>query len=276
MHKLILKLFDFLENLCDILKIFIILLISMLGLYWIQSTTNSNWNWFSFIKSILDNVISFTENFNILSMDTMFNTLLFLIVNIFVLKFIKSYVIDFIKNIYESLFTSYKKMEEKELNKELIKSIQNEELKKNKYIVAIKTTAKEKNLYNDNSINMDEQNKLMIDFIRKKLNVIPEKFEDSFLYYFSNMEDIDNTIEVLFKVLNSKAPIKYAISIQIGNSKKQIKTLIDLDIFGKIILTSETSHRYKFNIRKKYSISEVGIYQTQEGSIQVKEIKNIQ
>ena len=54
MHKLMLKIFEFLKNCIQFIKILIIFGIMMLILYWIQNLTGIFWNWTKFATPFLD------------------------------------------------------------------------------------------------------------------------------------------------------------------------------------------------------------------------------
>ena len=80
---------------------------------------------------------------------------------------------------------------------------------------------------------------------------------------------------ILFKLINSNAPIEYAICVQVGDDSQKLNKLIDLKFFGKISMASDTAYRYKFNESHRYSTSQLGIYQYEGGTMEAHEFKEI-
>ena len=109
---------------------------------------------------------------------------------------------------------------------------------------------------------------------------VAKDFLSLLLYSFANFDKVDDVLHVLFKILESKAPLDYAMCIQVGLFNKensyQIKTLATLECFGKIIMAADSAYRYKFNKNCRYETSSVGIFQCKTGTIEVHEFVNKQ
>ena len=184
-------------------------------------------------------------------------------------------VTNLIEDAYNTSYLVCKKAEEALLNKTLKANVEREEKRINKYSVAISTTLKPKFSHKELNINIQEQNKLMNKFIIEKTGVQPAVFESGFLYQFNRFDEIDNVLEVLFKVIHSNAPLDYAICIQAGDDMEQLKKLISLKHYGMISMAADTAYRYKFNETHRYGTTQVGLFQYGERTLEVHEFKEI-
>lgn len=282
MHKLILCCFNILYNIGNLFSILCSLSIIMITLYWIENIIKASWTWLDFIRPIFDSIINYINGFlpffeNIFGkfFDSKFLTAIIAFV---ILLVITKYILNKIQelqDVYNNIHFKYKINTEQNFNKNLAQKITKEQKQLSKYMVLINTKLKKKFSHEEINIDIDEQNKLMNDFIISKTGVQYQNFNGGFLYYFDNFEKIDHVIAVLFKVLKSSAPLDYSICIQIGADLKQIKKLSDLENFGKIIMCADTLLRYKHNQGHRFATECNGVYQKADGTIEVHEFKEI-
>ena len=278
MHKLIQWIFTTLINAEKFLRILCVFFIMLISLYWIQNLTEASWWWMGFIAPVLDCILDFVNSLYSFSFDfwgktieiKYFNAIILIIIVIFVLKGI-NIVLEKIFEIYEDAHLVYKKTHEKMFNNHLENAIIKEEKQINDYMVFIQTRIPKKYVNRAESINLNEQNNKMNKYISSNTNTIFMKNWDGYLYIFKDFEQIDSVLEILFKVLNSDAPIDYMMCIQAGNDAKKLKQLVDLKEWGKIIMSADTLCRYEYNNAKKYKTTNVGIFQREEGTLEVHE-----
>lgn len=282
MHKFVLNIFNFLRSLLHFFKILFVFSILMLLFYWVENLTHANWAWLNFIKPFLDFVLSISSKINSDSIDLLgalfeykFGIALIIFVVLFYIMNFLRFLVNFLEEVYEKSYSLCKKTEENILNKSLQYSVEKEEKKIKKYSILIKTALKKKFSHKELNINIVEQNSLMNKFIIEKLSVTPKNFEDGFLYDFYDFDEIDAVLDVMFKVLNSSAPLDYAICVQIGNDVLKLKKLVDLKYYGKITMLAETSYRYRYNKTHRYKTSQVGLFQNGNNTIEVHEFKEI-
>ncbi len=282
MNKIILGLFRILYNIVNIFILLCSFTIIMMTCYWIENIVNANWIWLNVFKSALNQIIDFTNNIipfagNVFGRafdSKILVSSILLILLILVSKYFLNVLQD-IKSSYENLHVTYKLNAEKNLNKKLAKNISKEQEKISKYMVLINTKIKKKFSHEELNINIDEQNKIMNDYIFSKINTQYQNFNGGFLYYFDDFNKIDDVLTILFKIIKSSAPLDYAICIQIENDLDKIKKLADLENFGKIIMSSDTVLRYKHNKAHRFGTSCVGVYQKDEGTFEIHEFQEI-
>ena len=280
MHNFILMCFRGLKNLLHFFKIASIFCIMMLAMYWIENIIHANWSWLDFITPFLKNLLIFANSIYSISFNLFGATIeikyinaLIILIAIYYLMNLLNMLLVFVEQMYKSTHFLCKKVEENVLNKTLKEKISSEEKKISNYSVVIQTRIKSKYSHKEIGIDIVEQNELMNDFIYKKLNVKPTLFEDGFFFAFDNFNNIDATLDILFKILHSTAPLDYAICIQAGNNIKQLKKLLDLKNYGKVTMAADTSFRYKFNVTHRYQTSQVGIFQYENKTIEVHEFQ---
>ena len=280
MKNFILKMFDFLKNSVKFLEIVIIFFTMLIILYWIQHLIGTEWVWLSFFYPILDSIIFVVEY---LTPDSLFNTenyvqykyiasLLLLAVIYFSIKYILI-TVEMLENIYINVTSKVKKIREDKFNNDLIKNQKNEQNLIKKYVVYVSSSVNDKKSYGQ-EVSLDEQNKIMNKFLIEKTSVLPEVFEDGFLYKFNDFDSIDNILDVFYKLLQSNAPLDYLIVVHAYKSDfnseiENLKKLIALKLLNKMYLSSETSYRYGFNKNKKYETSQLGIFQKDDITIEV-------
>ena len=282
MNSFIIKLFEWIRSFIYFCRIVCVFFILMLLLYWIQNLTNDNWAWTNFIKPFLDfllvsaeKISNFSFNFfgAVFEIKYLLVLVLFLVI-FYILKGI-NYLIEGVEIFYKNTRNLYKKGEQNKLNKKLYEERKQEEKKLVKYSVYIKTTIKKKFRHQEIVIDMDNQNKIMNDFIKSKTATTHSVLNGAFLYQFDNFERIDSVLDVLFKLINSSAPIDYAICIQIENNFEQLGKLMELELYQKVYMAADTAFRYKFNESHRYYTAQVGLFQNKEKTLEVHEFKPI-
>lgn len=282
MHEFVLGLFSFLRSFLHFLKIVFVFCIIMLLFYWVQNLTNSDWAWLGFIKPFLDGLLDvankiYSIEFNVFG--TIFELKYLSAVIILVLMILCMHLLIILSNVLEGCYRSAhficKKTQEVVLNKSLKEDLEREERKLQKYTVTIHTQLKKKFAHEELNISIDEQNKIMNKFVSEKTGVKPMLFDGGYMYNFTNFDKIDTVLDILFKLINSNAPITCSICIQVGENMEQLKKLISLKHFGRISMAADTSYRYKFNETHRYQTSLIGVFQSGEGTIEAHEFKEI-
>lgn len=286
MHKLILGLFNIINNICQFFSIVCAFFIMAISIFWLETLLNSTWNWLNFIKPTLNIVLDFSNNilpFSIKAFGTSFDAkfltaLIILVIIMTALRFLIEKLED-LKVFYNNAHIDYKLAKEKSFNKKMANIVNKEQLNISKYLVLINTKIKDKFINIQDKIDIQEENKLMNDFINKKTEVQYQNFDNGFLYYFNDFNNIDNILDVLFKVLKSNSRIDYAISVQVSSDYDEdlnkLKNLSNLKQYGKIILCADTVLRYKYNKSHRYGTQTIGIYQKENGTIEVHEFHEI-
>ncbi len=269
-----------LKNILNFFSLFCTLLIMLITLQWIEAINQANFFVLDIFRPFTDSILNFADSICSYSLTAFNNTidlkyLIILILLIFFLilsKIFLNWLTD-IDELRENINIKQKRMAEKAFNRSLVKNIVKNEKQVIKYMVLIKTKAK-KNFGTDNpNVDMAWQNRLMNDFIYEKTNIKYEVFNGGFLYYFDNFDDINTTLQILFKVLKSTAPIEYAICVQAGLDLNQLKKLSEFEEYGKIIISADTLFKYKYNKLQIYETEIVGIFQKEEGTLEVHRFK---
>jgi len=282
MHKFMTRLFGFIKSTLHFLRIVCALIIILLALYWVQNLLHANWAWLGFIAPFFEWLLNSANKIYSISFDlfgTVFelkylSAIIILVIASFALRFL-IFGTSILEGLYNSAHFVCKKTEETIFNKKLQNDITNEQKKLLKYTVVIHTKIKSKYSYQEAKINIDEQNQLMNKFISEKLNVKSMLYQGGYMYSFNNFERIDLVLDVLFKVINSTAPLSYAICIQVGDNIEQLNKLIELKNFGKIVAASDTAYRYNFNSNKHYNLTQAGLFQYKDDTIELHEFKEV-
>ncbi len=287
MHEFILGFFKFLRNVLYLIKIIAVFCVLMLLFYWVQNLTGGHWNWLEFITPFLDSLLKLANSIYSISFDVFgvkfelkYVSAIVILLLFGILMEVLTVCVNLIEGLYKSGRFLCRKAEEAAFNKTLENDMKRSQKSLAKYLVAVNTYEKPKNPYSPVNVNLEEQNIIMNKFIMEKTNSTPSKFEDGFLYSFNNFEQVDKVLDVLFRVLGSKAPIDYAICVQIstGNpikDKELIKRLVKLKYTGKITTGSDTAYRYSYNDIHIYETTQLGIFQTENGdTMEVHEFKN--
>lgn len=287
MNEFILGFFKFLRNVFYFLKIVAVFCILMLLFYWVQNLTGGDWAWLNFIKPFLKELLKVANSIYSVSFDIFGVKFEFKYISAIVLLLLFGILMELLTvgtNVVEGLYRSgrflCKKAEEAVFNKNLENEMKRSQKSLTKYLVAVNTYEKPKNPYNQTKVNLEEQNVIMNKFIMEKTNTTPSKFQDGFLYSFNDFEKVDKVLDVMFRVIHSKAPIDYAICVQIstGNpikDKELLERLVKLKYTGKIYMGSDTAYRYGYNDFKTYNTVQIGLFQSGDGgTMEVHEFKN--
>ena len=205
-----------------------------------------------------------------------------------IIMLILTFVADYIKeNIFEKLEEkgndanrTIKKIGENAYNDKLNRQHTKQQKKINKYQILVLTSLKKKFSHAELGYNIDEQNNIMNRFLMEKTGVSPKLFEGGFLYEFDYFEEIDKTLEMFFKLIKSNSPLDYIICVQIigenpENEINQLKQLASLRFENKISMLSDTAFRYKYNSAHRYGTSQLGLFQKENGTIEVHEFIEI-
>lgn len=282
MYKFVIKTFEGLKSFTQFLKIADIFVIMMFLFYWIQHLIGSSWGWTNFIKPLLDIFIEIGSIFSdksIMLFSAVFEfkyfIALLLILFIYLLIHFCYMALCKLQELYEAGNEVVKKMQEKHLNTQLAKQQEFEQKGIQKYSVYVSAKVKKDAVTKIADINLDEQKALMNKFIFDKTGVASVGFNDGNLYSFDNFDKIDEVLEVLFKVIKSKAPLDYQICVAINENNQinyvKLGKLISLGLFGKISIFSDTAYRYKFVQNAKYETVQVGLFQKDEEECEIHE-----
>ena len=283
MHKLILWFFNNLNNIGQTLSLICSFLIMTTIIYWLEAIFNVHWVWLDFIKPVLDHVLNIANSILPFSFYIGNNALdgkyiiavLLLIGLMFVLRYLIEKLND-LKYYYDNLHDKQKKIVENHFNTNLKNKVVSEEIKISDYMILIRTKLKKKFTNSKDKFNIQEQNNLMNRYIFKCTNTKFELYNDGFLYKFDDFNKIDSVLDVMFKIINSTAPLDYSICIQAGNNISQLDTLAKLEHFGKIVFCADTLLRYKCNNSHRYGTECAGIIQlNEEKTLEIHEFKKI-
>ena len=280
MHKLMLKFFDVLRQFTDFIKLVVVLNIMLFLLYWIEHLISANWHWLDFIRPFFKSILDFSSSicdssfylFKALFEVKYFISLLIFVIAVYILKSAIDGIYE-IERIYGNTRIAVIKANEKQINDKLYQEQKKQEEHLNYYIVIIYTQLKKKASHTELSIDLEEQNKLMNDFIKKETGTEYVQFERGFMYQFRDYNNIDKILDILFKVIHSEAPLDYAICIQIEKDLRKLNKLVDLKQFGKITIAADTAYRYNFNTSHRYKTLPVGIFQNDNGTMEIHEFK---
>lgn len=283
MHKTVLKLFGFLKSCVQFFKIITVFCIMMLLLYWTNNLANYNWKWLGFISPVLDyfvNIGSIVSQGSIKLFHANFEYKYFIALSIFLTFYYIEHLIYiclvFTEELYNKSRALVKKMEENLFNKSLQEKNTLQQKKIRYYQVYINVFIKDKFNNKFQSINLEEEKNKLNKFLIEKTQVAPIKFEEGFLYAFSTFDNIDNTLDILSKILKTESPLDYLIGIQIIDNDRikcneQLKRLIKLNILNKITTLSETVYRYSFNKNQQYETIQLGLFQKEKDTFEVHE-----
>ena len=278
MHKLVVWIFTSLINLERFLRIVCVFFIMMMSLYWIQNLIGASWWWMGFIAPVLEYILDVVNNIYSFSFDfwgktievKYFNALILLLIMIFGLKLI-NIGLEKLFDLYDDAHRLYKKTTEKIFNTNLENKIKFEEKMLNNYYLYVQTRITKRYLNKPGVIDLKIENEKINKFLCERTKATSTKLRDGYLYLFKDFENIDNLLELLFGIKESPVPIDYIMCIQVGNDTEQLDKLIDLQEWGKIIMSADTLCRYEYNSYKKYKTTSVGIFQRDESTLEVHE-----
>ena len=161
-------------------------------------------------------------------------------------------------------------------NKELEESVKVSEKAKKNYIMTIHTQRSRKASRIDMDVDIAAETKNLNAYISESIGNKSMLYLGGNMYRLNNIERIDKVLDVLFPLLHKKdSLIDIAVCIQVEDDLSKLEKLINMKAYGKIIMTTDTSYRYSLNTQKSYQISQLGIYQSGESTIEVCEFKEI-
>lgn len=284
MHKLILWFFTNIKNIEKTIRLFCILIIMLIAIYWVLDLAGvilylHGFRATTVVLSPMDNFLNFANslysgsfNFWGKAMEVKYFVAVgLLLIIVFCLKII-SVVVELLQELYEKAHFVCKKAKETAFNINLKQSVETPEKQKTEYMVYIQVKIKDKFKNRKIDTSIEEQKFLLKKFIADRTNLTPIDAWDGYLYYIKDFDRIDNMLDILQKVINSKAPLDYVICIQVGNDTKQLKNLADLTIWNKLVIAADTLYRYKLNSLQRYKSSSLGVFQKEDGTLEVHEL----
>lgn len=281
MHKFMLKLFEFLKNCAQFIKIVALFLVLMLLLYWIKNLAGYSWTWLNFVAPLFDFLLEGAERVSNVSINlfaAVFEFKYFIVLIMLGTLYAIGHFAEFATQSAEDMYCEgrkiVRKIEEDMFNKSLEEKNSSEQTKIKRYQIYVETSVKPKYAHKEYNVNLDEQNQLMNKFIISKTGVCPQKYESGFLYTFESFNKIDRVLDVFERLPKSKAPIDYLTCVQIlgvdaKREMQQLKQLISLKFLNKITTLSDTVFRYSYNIEQGYETSQLGIFQWGKGTFEV-------
>ena len=277
------KFFDFLRNTIHFLKIFTVFCIVMHMLYWIQVLTHNSWAWTNIMDPVINVILSlagFINSNSVKVLNVVFEFKYFVALFIYIaIYFVIDYfmpIIDLMEDGYNSLSSKVKNIKEENYNKSLYKKNLNEQMKITKYYIYLKTSIKLIKGQLVQNIDIDEQNKVLLKHLVNKTQVIPQKFEEGFLFTYNSFDDIDNILDVFSKLSKTKAPLDFLVCVQIlegtqEQSFENIRKMASLNNYNKITTMAGTVYRYNYNNWQTYNISQLGVYQKEGATFELYE-----
>lgn len=281
------KIFGFLKNLLQFLKIFWVFCILMLLLYWTKNLAHFSWNWMGFISPFLDGFIAFGKmisNDSLKLFDAVFEYKYFwALVSMIAMYFVTHFLhigAEALEAAYDEGKKIVKRIEENKFNENLERVQVQEQIAIRKYCIYVETSLKKKFSHLECNVDINEQNKIMNKFLMEKLLIAPAVYDKGFLYSFNDFNSIDKVLEYFFKLIKSNSPLNYVICVQAksGNDaaeEESLKTLIDLKFENKISMLSDVAYRYKFNASHRYGTSQIGVFQKGNSTIEAHEFIEI-
>ena len=283
MFKFGLKVLELLNNLIVLMKMIVIFSSMMFCLYWIQKLIGSDWAWFAFVNPIVEHFVLISkflfgsiEGYIPFPAEEMFIIVTYILVYYIFNLLIN--IVDMVSDIYDDANRMLRKQEIKRYNASISKEQTDVQSKLNSYKIFIKTELKPKYAKIKTVNDYNEQHKIMLDFLNKKLNVIGTSLEDGVIYDLTRFYDIDKVLDVLFKIVKSESILNYKIAIQIVDSGisiaiRNLKFINHLNFPNKICMLANTAYRYNFNIIKKYNYVSLGIFQKDNNEAEVFEFR---
>lgn len=279
------KLFGFLKNIAHFLKILVVFSILMLILFWIQNLVHTNWEWMNFYKPFLSDIVEMGGLITSGSLDLWgsifeykYIVAVLILVGFYYFAHLSFISLELLQEGYNKGKEIVKKIEEQSLNSMLQNQTIAEQKAIQTYQIYVNAFVKKKFSHKELNINLEEQLKIMNDFITKRTGVKPDSFEGGFLYTFNPFDNIDSILEVFFKLLKGKAPLDYVICVNVidsKNNKEDLRKLIKLNIENKISMLANTAYRYKFNKVHYYGTSQSGLFQKENSTFEVHEFIEI-
>ena len=287
MHKLVLKTFNFLKNVVYFLRILTMFFLMLHLLLWIQNLINGNFVWLTPFKGFLNIFISIGESITKDSINlfgALFEYKYMIAVGIYVgFYYICNFFIlllDGLEDKYDDVHRYVKKSQENSYNISLKHQQVLQESQYNSYKIFITTSLKKKFSHPELGYNLEEQNQLMNKFLISKTGVVPVKSDGGFVYSFNNFNDVDSILYIMFKLIKSNSPLDYVICLQVIEGGEQacmnaLRELGELKHQNKISMFANSAYRYRFNKCHRYGVSQIGLFQRGNDTIEVHEFIEI-
>ena len=266
------KVFKFLKNTIDFLRILVLFFIMMHILYWISQLIGHNWHWLNIFKPVLLYILGIAEiisqNFLIIKMHLSIEAVS-IFVYILIYECIK--LLDILVLYLEWLQAEFeerrKSQAEIDMNKNLEQEQILEQLPLKRYAIFLKPVL---NKHIGKVVKTEDFEKYveeMNNFLIKKFAIFPQKHADGYLYMykFEDFNGVDNVFQIFYDLLNKSMPLNYIICVQILSKNMEeelakLEKLLELNVENKIIAFADTYWRYKFNRNQKFKKCTVGIY----------------
>lgn len=192
----------------------------------------------------------------------------------FVSQFLKNRCVDFIKFL-EMSKENCRRFEDRQLNKAIHKSAEKMSKKISKCMIYFELRKKERAI---ESVDMEEQYRLLNQYLCSKLGVVSIKYGEGYLFKFANIETIDSSLIYFFNALKSKAPVDYMIIFQAIETTEpvsyyEIQKLKKAGLYNSIIMSPTTYLRYDYNENKAYTTGIIGNYILENDDISIYELK---
>lgn len=287
MNKNIVKIFGFFKSTVQFLQIITILMLMFHLILWTQNLLNAQFGWLKIFTPFLTFLLEIgakISNGSITFFQVVFEykyvTTIFIYIGIYYFWNLVIHIFDIIADKCDDTYRYVKKTNENNCNIQLRKYQEDEESLINEYKIFVSAQLKKKFSHPELGYNLEEQINTMNKFLISKTCMQPIKFEDGFVYSFRNFHNIDNVLNIFFRLIKSSAPLDYVICLQVVDKDeqtcmKELKELIDLRYINKITILSNSAYRYKFNESHRYGTSQLGLFQKGDKTIELFEFVEI-
>lgn len=287
MHKFVLKTFDFLKNCAQFVQIAMLFSILLLLLYWIQNITNAQWSWLTLYTPFLEGFVETGKSISkesVTLFGAVFEYKYFIAVLLYLLIYYIAHfclcALAWLEEVYGDSRRAYKKMVEDTMNSEMNAVMTLGQKRIKEYKIYISTSLKKKFSHREQRVDLNEQNRLLTKFLVGRTGVIPENYENGYLYSFDSFERVDQILEEFFKLIKSDTPLNYVVCVQIFGENveeetKKLNKLIALQFINKIVTMADTVWRYKYNTYHRYGTSQLGIFQQDDDTFEAHEFYEI-
>ena len=266
------KVFKFLKNIIDFLRILVLFFVMMHILYWITQLIGHNWHWLNIFKPVLLYILGIAEiisqNFLIIKKH-LSTEAVSIFVYILIYECIK--LLDILLlylELFQSEFEERRKIQaEIDMNKELEQEQILEQLPLKRYAIFLKPVFNKHIAKAAKTEDFEKYVEEMNNFLIKKFAIFPQKHADGYLYMykFEDFNGVDNVFQIFYDLLNKSMPLNYIICVQILSKNMEedlakLEKLSEFNVENKIIAFADTYWRYKFNRNQKFKKCTVGIY----------------
>lgn len=274
--------FKCMVNLTGFVEIASTVLLLVFSVQWINDLANQHWQWLNFFQGIFKPLLDFSSSISTDSIvigGVSYEYKYFITIGIFILiillcRFVLKNIIAKIEFQYNNSIIDVKKANERFVNRNLQKSFNNQVSKLNSYSIAF-CVVPNKEYKGITAEKIEEVTNSLIKFLSSKFQQTPIHKNGFYQFNINSMDSIDNKLDVLFSTITPKSKIGVCIVIQVQDAnfskQKSIETLINLNIFNKIIMTAETAQCYKNKGVNHFNVSSAGAYQIENRIVNVSE-----